>query len=223
MTKQIIPKKNTRKRKSRSDIYNRKEKFYCAECNLPWIQPVAPSYNTRTHLPLLVRGSPGISGSPCSSITFVTGRASLFSEREVAREGTIVNGVGVCGTYFALFVMPLIIIFFLSDPRDHLSLYAGNYVRAIANGHETSANFNQISCDLSRKFVANARSQERALPRRLLRRWKRNVIAQANEQPWPRLQGRFDYYPAAVEDAAETHRSEAALDTSARNRRYSRY
>ncbi|EGI66864.1 MAP/microtubule affinity-regulating kinase 3 [Acromyrmex echinatior] len=76
----------------------------------------------------------------------------------------------------------------------------------------TNANFNRISCDLSRKFVGNARSQERALPRRLLRRWKRNVIAQANEQPWPRLQGRFDYYPAAVEDAAETHRSEAALD-----------
>lgn len=184
---------------------------------------VAPSYDTRTHLPSLARGSPGISGSPRSSITFVTGRASLFSEREVAREGTIVNGAGVRDVSLALFVLPLN-FFSLSSPRDHLSLYAGNYVRAIANERGTSASFNRISCDLSPRVC-----RERALPgtrataARLLRRWKRNVIAQANEQPWPRLQGRFDYYPAAVEDAAETHRSEAALGASARNQRYSRF
>jgi hypothetical protein len=73
---------------------------------------------------------------------------------------------------------------------------------------------------LSRRFVADAGFPGGAPPPpppppRLLRRCKRNVIAQANEQPWPRLQGRFDYYPAAVEDAAETHRSEAVRDASA--------
>ncbi|KYM80034.1 MAP/microtubule affinity-regulating kinase 3 [Atta colombica] len=104
--------------------------------------------------------------------------------------------------------MPLIIFFFYLT-RETTCRFTPAIMFARLR---TSANFNQISCDLSRKFVANARSQERALPRRLLRRWKRNVIAQANEQPWPRLQGRFDYYPAAVEDAAEMHRSEAALD-----------
>jgi len=76
------------------------------------MQLVAPSHDPRTHLPSLVRGSPGISGSPCSSITFVTGRASLFSEREVAREGTIVNGAGVRDVSRALFVLPLILFFF---------------------------------------------------------------------------------------------------------------
>jgi len=150
--------------------------------------------------------------------------ARVYFQSERWREkGRSLTASECAGRISRFLLCLLLLFFFLSNPRDHLSLYAGNYVRAIANGHETSANFNQISCDLSRKFVANARSQERALPRRLLRRWKRNVIAQANEQPWPRLQGRFDYYPAAVEDAAETHRSEAALDTSARNRRYSRY
>lgn len=35
-----------------------------------------------------------------------------FQSEEVAREGTIVNGAGACGTYFALFVMPLIFFFY---------------------------------------------------------------------------------------------------------------
>lgn len=49
-----------------------------------------------------------------------------------------------------------LLFFFLSGPRDHLSLYAGNYVRAIANGRGTGTSFNRISRDLSRKLVANA-------------------------------------------------------------------
>lgn len=179
------------------------------------MQLVAPSYNTRAHLPLLVRGSPGISGSPCPSITFVTGRASLFSEREAAREGMIVNRWRA-GRISRFFVLPL--IFFSYQARETTCRFTPAIMFARLRTGAGQARALIGSRAICREnWSRTRRSQERALlPRRLLRRWKRNVIAQANEQPWPRLQGRFDYYPAADEDAAETHRSEAALGASAR-------
>lgn len=194
----------------------------CAERSLLRIQLVAPSYNIWTHLPPLARGSPGISGSPCSSITFVTGRAGLFSEWEVAREGTIVNGVGVRDLVSRAFCFASY-FFLLSGPRETTCRFTPAIMFArLRTGAGRALIGPRAICreSSSRTRIPKNARRRRA---RLLRRWKRNVIAQANEQPWPRLQGRFDYYPAAVEDAAETHRSEAAFGASARNRWYSRF
>lgn len=133
----------------------------------------------------------------------------------MARVGTIVNGVrGISRFLF------------------YLLFFSPSFSYRV---RETTCRFTQRQlcsrdCERTRALIGSraicreSSSQTREFPGRalataprLLRRCKRNVIAQANGQLWPRLQGRFDYYPAAVEDAAETHRSEAAHDASAQN------
>lgn len=85
--------------------------------------------------------------------------ARVYFQSERWREKGRSLTASACGTRISRFLFYLFFLFFLlSAPQDHLSLYAGNYVRAIANGRETGARFNRISRDLSRKFVAGARS-----------------------------------------------------------------
>lgn len=135
-------------------------------CNFPPMQRVAPSHNVWVDL---VRS--WISGNiwiVAAIDHFCHGpREFIFRERgEMGEEGRSltleVRGIYISRSFLfcLLFISPFF-LFFLSTPRDHLSLYAGNYVLAItrARVRDERRSFNRISRDLSRKFVANACSQ----------------------------------------------------------------